>query len=80
MQVPPHDSARLMGARSTHKIVVSALGMEQSKSDVVQKAAPTLPSMEEYVEGTALRSRNVLPMAVQIGQRTEECAGSMGHK
>jgi hypothetical protein len=79
-QVPPHDSARWMGALSTHKTAVSAFDTERSKSVVVLKAVPTLPSMGEYAEGTVLSSRNVLLMTVRTGQRMEECAGSTGHK
>ena len=79
-QVPPHDSARWMGALSTHKTAVSALDTELSRSAVVLKAVPTLPLMEEYAEGTVLSSRNVLLMTVRTGRRMEECAGSMGHK
>ena len=69
-----------MVAHSTHKMVASASGMEQSRSAAVLMVVPTLPSMGGYVGGTALRSRNALPMAVPIEQRTEECAGSMGQR
>ncbi len=78
--MPPHDSARLMGALSTHKIVASASDTELSRSAAVLKAVPTSQSTEEYAEGTVLSSRNALPTTVQTGQRMEEYVGSMGHK
>jgi hypothetical protein len=69
-----------MGALCTHKMDVSAIGMEQSTSAANLMAVPTLPSMEEYAGGTALSSRNALLMTVRIERRTEECAGSTGHR